>query len=278
MKTKILLYLSCALFVASCTNEKDARKRLALAEEVFQSGELNSAKLHIDSIKILYPKEFGVQREGLTLMRKIELIEQQRNVQFCDSMLQVRLSEVEPLKKPLVLQKDTAYEEIGTWVSRFQTVERNIKRSYIRSGVNELGEMYIASVFYGRGALNHIGMKVTAGDETVETEAIPFDGGSNYRFTDLGMTSEIVTYKRPKDNGVIDLICRNADKQIKVQYTGGKPYSIYIDDQAKKAIKQINELAIVLTDIERLKKEITVSTARIEYLNNKLATTGNKEE
>ncbi|MFV0398546.1 MAG: hypothetical protein ACK5JU_11125, partial [Bacteroidales bacterium] len=267
MKTKILLYLSCALLVVSCTDEKAARKRLALAEEIFQSGELNSAKLHIDSIKILYPKEFGVQREGLTLMRKIELIEQQRNIHYCDSMLQVRLAEVEPLKKPLVLQKDTAYEEIGTWVSRFQTVERNIKRSYIRSGVNEMGEMYIASVFYGKGALNHTGIRVSVGDETVETEIIPYDGGSNYRFTDLGMTSEIVTYKRPKDNGVIDLICRNADKRIKVQYTGGKPYTLYIDDQAKKAIKDIYELAIVLTDIERLKKEILVSTARIEYLN-----------
>ncbi|GAB1359829.1 hypothetical protein MASR1M31_16180 [Porphyromonadaceae bacterium] len=278
MKTKLLLYLSCALFVVSCTNEKAARKRLALAEEIFQTGELNSAKLHIDSIKILYPKEFGVQREGLTLMRKIELIEQQRNIHYCDSMLQVRLAEVEPLKKPLVLQKDTAYEEIGTWVSRFQTVERNIKRSYIRSGVNEMGEMYIASVFYGKGALNHTGIRVSVGDETVETEIIPYDGGSNYRFTDLGMTSEIVTYKRPKDNGVIDLICRNADKRIKVQYTGGKPYTLYMDDQAKKAIKDIYELAIVLTDIERLKKEILVSTARIEYLNSKLTSKESIEE
>ncbi len=278
MKTKILLYLSCALFVVSCTNEKAARRRLALAEEIFKSGELNNAKLHVDSIKILFPKEFGVQREGLTLMRKIELIEQQRNIHFCDSMLQVRLTEVEPLKKPLVLQKDTVYEEIGTWISRLQTVERNIKRSYIRSGVNELGEMYIASVFYGKGPLNHTGIRVSAGDEIVETEAIPFDGGSNYRFTDLEMTSEIVTYKRPKDNGVIDLIYRNADKRIKVQYTGGRPYTIYMDDQAKKAVKDIYELAIVLTDIERLKKEIIVSTARIKYLNSKLIPTEEKEK
>lgn len=273
MKHLVYCCIAATILLASCSNERAARKQLDAARIAYQSGDLNAAKRMIDTIKVLYPKEFGVKKEGLVLMRHIERIEQERTAIYCDSLLQVKLVEVEPLKKGLVLQKDTLYEAIGNWISKLQSIERNVQRCYIRSGVSETGEIYLASVFYGKGALKHDRIKVSIpSGEYAETEAIPFDGGSNYRFEDFGNTTEIVTYRQPKDNGVIDFIYRNADQRLKVEYRGGKSYTLYMDDQAKRALKGVYDLGIVLADIERLKQERALALKRLTYLNTKLKT------
>ena len=133
-----------------------------------------------------------------------------------------------------------------------------MQRCYIRSGVNEKGEIYLASVFDGGAPINHTGIKVSTKDgQFAETAAIPYDGGVNYRFKDLGKTTEVVTYKGEKG---LDA----------AEYTGGKPYTLYIADGDKKAIAATFELATVLSDLENLQKEKEKATKRIAYLKSKL--------
>ena len=104
-----------------------------------------------------------------------------------------------------------------------------------------------------------------------ETPAIPYDGGLNYHFKDLGNTTEVVTYQGEKCEDAVKFIFANKEKRIKVEYTGGKPYILYIADADKKAIASTYELAVVLSDIEKLTKEKEKATKKLAYLEKKLS-------
>ncbi len=272
MKRYMLFLALFSAALSGCNSDgKKAVARLENARQMFANGELAAAKSEIDSIRILYPKEIKTMREGLTLMRQVELKEAERNLAFCDSLLPVKQEEVIDLKKGFNLEKDTAYNEIGNYVSKQQTIERNIQRCYIRSGVSEKGEMYLASVFYGKAPLNHTGIKLsTPGGLSAQTPAIPYDGGLNYRFKDMGNTTEVVTYQGLKCEDAVKFIYNNRSERIRVEYTGGKPYVIYIADADKKAIAATYELAVVLNDIDKLTKEKEKSIKKIAYLTAKL--------
>ena len=204
-------------------------------------------------------------------MRQVEVKEAERNIAFCDSLLPIKLEEVEVLKKGFAFEKDSVYEEIGNYIWRQQTIERNVQRCYVRCGVNEEGEMYLASVYYGGRPIEHTGIKLSLKDgQFAETASIPYDGGLNYRFKDMGSTTEVVTYKGEHCVDAVKFIYDNEKERIKVEYTGGKPYIIYMADADKKAIVSTFNLATVLSDIKSMNTLKEKSEKKIAYLKNKL--------
>ncbi len=280
MKKSAICIALAAITLAACNQtEKEAQARLNNARSMYERNEFFAAKSEIDSLRALYPKEYKVLKEGLALMRQVELKEAERTIAFCDSLLPIKIEEAEALKKGFNFEKDSVYEEIGNYIWKQQTIERNVQRCYIRSGVNEKGEIYLASVFYGGAPINHTGIKVSTPDgQFAETASIAYDGGVNYRFKDLGKTTEVVTYKGEKGLDAAKFISTNVKERIKAEYTGGKPYTIYIADGDKKAIAATFDLATVLSDLENLIKEKDKSTNRIAYLKNKLeSNTENKD-
>lgn len=272
MKQLIIgITLGLAALTACNHDAEKASARLAKARAMYEQNEFFAAKSEIDSVRILYPKEVKALREALSLMRQVELKEAERNIAFCDSLLPIKQEEAETLKKGFVLEKDSVYEEIGNYIWKPQTIERNVQRSYIRTGVNEKGEMYLASVYYGGRPLEHTGIKLsTTGDVFAQTASIPYDGGLNYRFKDLGNTTEVVTYKGENGIEAIKLIYAHPNDRIKVEYTGGKPYILYMADADKKAVVATYDLAVVLSDIENMSKEKEKAEKKMAYLKKKL--------
>ncbi len=270
---KILIFLcGWMLLLSGCGKEKEARAYLEHAKALYESKQFPAAKNAIDTLRMRYPEEIAVLKESLTLMRLVERGESERNIAFCDSMMPIRAEEAESLKKGFVFEKDSVYEDIGKYVWKQKTVERNVGRSYIRCGVNEKGEIYLASVYFGRAPLNHTGVRFSTPDGTyAETASVPYDGGVNYRFKDLGNTTEIVTYNGENGIDAVKFIYGTDDKtRIKAEYTGGKPYSLTLSNEDKKAIRATFELAIVLSDLEAMRKEKEKSTKKIAYIDQKL--------
>lgn len=270
---KSVIYIALAAATLSgCNNtEKEAQARFDKAKAMYENSEFWGAKNEIDSIRIFYPKEFKVLKEALSLMRLVEMKEAERNIAFCDSLLPVRLNEFEELKKGFTFEKDSVYDIIGNFVWKQQTIERNIQRCYIRAGVNEKGEMYLASVYFGGKPIEHTGIKVSTKDGLfAETPAIPYDGGTNYRFKDMGNTTEVVTYKGDNAENTVKFIYANPKVPVKVEYTGGKPYTMTIADGDKKAIAATFDLATVLSDIDKIGKEKDKANKKIAYLQGKL--------
>ena len=160
-KLAICITLIAAILTGCNGDEKAAQTRLDKARAMYENNEFFGAKNEIDSIRALYPKEVKVLKQGLTLMRQVEVKEAERNIAFCDSLLPIKLEEVEGLKKGFAFEKDSVYEEIGNYIWKQQTIERNVQRCYVRCGVNEEGEMYLASVYYGGRPVEHTGIKLS---------------------------------------------------------------------------------------------------------------------
>ena len=92
--------ISVVAIIVSCTGKNNkAEEQYKKAELLFEQGEHNRAKEVIDSIEILYPNSFDEIKQGMQLMRKINLKEYERNLAYADSMLQVINDDVERFKK-----------------------------------------------------------------------------------------------------------------------------------------------------------------------------------
>jgi hypothetical protein len=260
------------LLLAGCGgDEKEARAKLENARVLYERNELPAAKNEIDSIRVWYPAEAKVLKEALSLMRQVELKEAERDIAYCDSLLPIRQAEAQEAVKGFVFEKDSVYEEIGNYIRKQQTVERNVERNYVRCGVNEHGEMYLASVYFGSFPINHTGIRLSIKNGLfAETASIPYDGGLNYRFKDGENTSEIVNYKGERGIDAIKFIYDHAAERIKADYTGGKPYSIYMEEADKKAFVSTYELAIILNDVYTLTAEREKAQKKKSYLTGKL--------
>ncbi|MDR2915657.1 MAG: hypothetical protein LBV74_12620 [Tannerella sp.] len=271
MYKQLIIAIAAFVCLAGCGKGKEAQKVLNEAKSMYENKQFIAAKSAIDSINIFFPREIEVRKEALTLMRLVEKGECEQNIAYCDSLLPIRIGELDDLKKGFIFEKDTAYDETGNYIWNTMTVERNVERSYIRCGVNEEGEMYMASVYFGSSPIEHTGLKLSVKDGTfAETPSIPYDGGVNYRFKDMGNTTEVVTYKGEDCKTVANFVSIVDQKErIKAEYAGGKPYSLYLSDTDKKAIKATYELALVLNEINAMRKEKEKSEKKIMLIDHK---------
>ncbi|MDR1645026.1 MAG: hypothetical protein LBS05_04280 [Tannerellaceae bacterium] len=268
-----LIILAASWLMAGCSGqEKEAMTRLALAGNLYEENKWQAARNEIDSIRAQYPAQAKVLRKALELTRLIEIKEAERNIAYCDSLLPVRQAEAKDVAKGFVFEKDSAYEEAGNYLRPQQTVERNVERNYIRCGVNEKGEMYLTSVYFGSRPVNHTGIRVSTKDGLfAQTNPIAYDGGLNYRFEDNGHVSEIVQYKAEKGADAIKFIYANAKERIKVDYTGGeRTYTIYMEEADKQSLVLTYNLAVLLADVHRLTNERAKAIKKKTYLEGKL--------
>ena len=246
--------------------EKEAQIRLQKAEAALQQENFSEAKLQIDSIKVLYPKAFEARKQGIKLMQQVDLKEQGKTLVYLDSMMQVKQAQLDSIKANFVLEKDTAYQEIGNWFYPTQVVEKNVGRSFLRAQVNELGEMSLTSIYCAGGQLNHTSVKVSIGDTFAET---PMTNDS-YATTDLGRTIEKADYKVGEDGGVVGFIVANQDKNIQLTFVGDKTYRTAMQKNDRKAIVELVELARILSGMEEIRKQQKEANLKIQFVTRKI--------
>ena len=86
----------------------------------------------------------------------------------------------------------------------------------------------------------------------------------------MGSTTEVVTYKGEHCVDAVKFIYDNEKERIKVEYTGGKPYIIYMADATRKRSSTPSTFATVLSDIKSMNTLKEKSEKKIAYLKNKL--------
>ena len=249
MKKTSLLVLPLALTLAGCNDdEKKADELYRRAEASFAGGNYSQAKLQIDSIRSLYPKAFGARKAGIKLMQQVDLAEQRKTGNF-------------------VLEKDTAYQEVGNYFYPTQIVEKNIGRTFLRGQVSERGEMSITSIYCAGGNIHHTAVKVSVGDNFAQT---PLSSDS-YETTDLGRPVEKADYKLGNDGGVIAFIAANRDKKsMQLQFIGDRKYTTTMYANDIKAIAELSDLARILAGIEEIKKEKDEANLKIRFVTRKM--------
>ena len=255
-----------ALTGCSDGGEKEAQIRLQKAETALQQENFSEAKLQIDSIKVLYPKAFEARKQGIKLMQQVDLKEQGKTLVYLDSMMQVKQAQLDSIKANFILEKDTAYQEIGNWFYPTQVVEKNVGRSFLRAQVNELGEMSLTSIYCAGGKLNHTSVKVSVGDTFAETPMTK----DSYTTSDLGRTIEKADYKVGEDGGVAGFIVANQDKNIQLTFIGDKTYRTAMQKNDRKAIAELTELARILSGMEEIRKQQKEANLKIQFVTRKI--------
>ena len=246
--------------------EKQAQLHLQKAEQALLLENFSEAKLHIDSIKVLYPKAFEARKKGIKLMQQVDLKEQTKTLAYLDSVMLVKQAQLDSIKGGFVLEKDTAYQDIGNYFYPTQTVEKSLGRSFLRGQVNELGEMSLTSIYCAGGQLHHTSVKVSVGELFAETSV----SKDSYETTDLGKTIEKSDYKIGEDGGVVGFIIANQDKNIQLHFIGDKTYRTVMDKNDRKAIVKLAELARVLSSMEEIRKQQKEASLKIQFVSRKI--------
>ena len=256
------------VLLASCGDggEKEAQKRLQKAEIALQQENFSEAKLQIDSIKVLYPKAFEARKQGIKLMQQVDLKEQGKTLVYLDSMMQVKQDQLDSIKGNFVFEKDTAYQDVGSWFYPTQVVEKSLGRTFLRGQVNELGEMSLTSIYCAGGSINHTSVKVSVGDTFAETPM----ANDSYTTTDLGRTIEKADYKVGNDGGVVGFIMANQDKNIQLTFIGDKTYRTAMQKNDRKAIVELTELARILSGMEEIRKQQKEANLKIQFVTRKI--------
>ena len=267
MKKTIILACLCGTLIACENVEKKAALKLAEARAAFEVGNFNEAKMQIDSIKVLYPKAFETRRQGIYLMQEVELKEQQKTLEYLDSILTMKQQEFETMKNRFVLEKDTAYQRIGHYLVPAQVIERNLHRSFLRFQTDETGIVSLTSIYCGSYNIHHTAVKVTAPDGNFTETSVSHD---SYETTDLGEHIEKADYKLGEDGGLIAFVAANKDKNLRVDYLGERPYTTHMMPADRQAAADIYELGKVLSSITEIKKNMEEANLKIQFIQKKM--------
>lgn len=267
IKHKILIP-ALLLVLSSCNqDEKNAGELLQRAEASFSASNFSEAKMQIDSIRTLYPKAFEARKAAIKLMQQIDLEEQNRSLAYLDSVMAVKQASLDSIKGNFVLEKDTAYQEVGNYFYPTQVVEKNIGRTFLRACVSEKGEMSLTSIYCAGGNIHHNAVKVSSGDAFAQTLA----SVDSYETTDLGRAIEKADYKLGADGGVIGFIVANRDaKSLKLEFIGDKTYRTVMYSNDIKAIAQVSDLARILLSMEEIRKEQKEANLKIKFVTKKM--------
>ncbi|MEG1564302.1 MAG: hypothetical protein RR365_11345 [Bacteroides sp.] len=265
---KGMILASALLLLASCGKEatQKAGEKLTAAQEAYARGDYNEAKMQLDSIKLLYPKEFDVRRAGNQLMLQVELKEQEKSLVYLDSMKQVKEEEIAAVVGNYTLEKDAAYQQEGNYFWPTQTVEKNLHRSFLRFQVNEQGQLLMTSIYCGKRNIHHLAVRVTAPDGTFAQTPSSKD---SYETSDLGEKIEKADYAVGADGNVMGFLYLNLDKRIKVDYLGEGKYSFVLPAADKLALERIYELSQLLAGREQIKKETDEAKLKAGFVKRK---------
>ena len=262
-KSALLIAGLCCLLAACEDVEQKAGERLLLARQALEAGQYDEAKIQIDSIKILYPKAFEARRAGIYLMQDIELAEQQKTLAWLDSLLQVRQQELDGFKDRFVLEKDTAYQQIGHYLAPSQVIEKNLHRSYLRFQADERGVMSLTSIYCGARNIHHTAVKVTAPDGTFAQTPVSKD---SYETSDLGEQIEKADYKLGEDGGVIPFISQHRDQPLSITYLGDRTYSTTMARADRQAAAEVYQLSQLLSSLTQIKKDMDEANRKINFI------------
>ena len=268
MKRHFLLILSVAFIFTSCGDGRKASALLKQAEQAYSAAEYSTAKQLIDSIRTTYPKAFDARKKGVKLMQHVELDEQKTTIIYLDSLMVVRQAQLDSIVGNYVLEKDTAYQEIGNYFWPTQVVEKNIGRSFLRAHVNELGEMSLTSIYSGSGNIHHTSVKVTVDGDTYAETPLSTD---SYESSDLGQVIEKADYKLSEASDVVAFIVANRDaKSIRLEFKGDKSYKTTMHPDDVKAICGIYSLTQILSSMEQIRNDKKEAQLKIQFVTRKM--------
>ena len=252
---------------------KPSTHEMALAEiektKQFIAENQDSIALNIiDSIHIKYRTDVAVRRMADTLRWNIEYRHAIVTLPQIDTALTNLQEHMPKLTKPFRFIKNDEYQSVGSFEHYKLRTENNTARCYLKPSVDEHGNFTITSYYIGKKA-QHTVVRATADSLFAETLIAPSSNIS--QFVDVDTYHEIVVLDKDLLNGIDAFIANNNEKRIKISLLGdGQPYHYYLTPTEREILTQSYELAIALSELNRLTDQQLRLSQKIELLKIRL--------
>lgn len=270
MRKKNIILTTAILLIAGCANkeQQEAQALLQRATQAYQHQEYSKAKLQLDSIRELYPKEFDTRKQAIRLHQRIELDETRIGLHYIDSSLTTARANIKPLTQGLKLDKDPRYEEIGHYYSPRHSTEKNVGRSYMRPQTSEKGTSSLIVFHHGKPIEAHTLRISTNNDSYVELKASePAYATSNA----MGRTERVDFPTEGLDNAANFLASLNG-KSVKVTLVGNKgKATLPLSKADSEILMQVSRLGSVIRTVKQLEKQQDELKRQIEFISNRMS-------
>ncbi|MGE0018826.1 MAG: hypothetical protein AB7S72_04115 [Draconibacterium sp.] len=260
MKGLSIFYLVVfVVLFAACkpTDEEKARIRLNNAKFLLEKGDTTNALLQLDSIAF-YPEAKYSANAAKNLAAEINF-----------SLLQNKEVELDSLNVKIALletafdKEKTEYDRYIQYIHKKQNQQNALGRSFIKVHLDERGTLYLSSNYFGKSLLNHYALRVYDGDISAKTDSVPVGSQENHQSDFLDYKWEKVLYLNGRDNGVIQFIANNADRNLKAAFIGRQQQFIVLSAWDKEAVSEALVLSTALKQKAELQKEIQVLQKKV---------------
>ena len=254
----LLFLLSLQLISCGKSDKQLATEKLQQAESYFQQGDTLKALQSADTVRMLY-KGAIQQVVAATQFKKKVYAEMLYHAQ--DELDSVK-DEIAELGKNFIQEK-TAFDRYTQYIHKRQDSQRRWNKSFIQIYLNEQGDLYISSNYYGDQWLDHIGIRVYDGDLQASTDTVPLTSPLNHHSDFLNTKWEKVSYTNGKDKNVIEFIAQNADRNLKAVFLGKRYSYIVLEAYDKQAFVQALAMSKALKRQAKLEQEIKMLQSKV---------------
>ena len=261
-----LITIACASCAHQPTDEERAQAFVDEARTLYEAGNLEAAKMPLDSVHQNFPKLISYRRQADTLAWKIELSEIARNLVYVDSLLPQKNAEAEAQAKPFIFEKNEKFQQYGNYTYRLLRTEWNLGRNYVKPYTDETGQMFVTAHYCGK-PINYDRIRLSVGDIYAESKAATESDRNT--FTDLGTTHETVLFRSELLGDLPEFWTSHQTDKVKVTFVGTKTYAYTLTADELKAFVATYQLATTLSDITKLKDLQKRSLVRQKILEEK---------
>ena len=267
--------LLCAtLLLVSCDSgqKEEATALYKNAEALYNAHMYDSTLSVLDSLYKRYPAETDLIKQGMHLMAQSQEQISIAGIAKADSVIAVNAPIVQEIAKHFIVVKNPDLVEN---YRIYKTLKNNplINRTGLEPRVDDNGNIYLVSLLQGR-AINHTMLRITASDgSSAETASVPYDDAQNYRFTNDGITNEMVTFHADQCNEFCEFIADNADKQLKLEFVGKSSYHMTLPQALKEAIAQSYAYSVAIQAGMKAESEKLYYNKRLEVAKKQIEQT-----
>ncbi|MDO4462348.1 MAG: hypothetical protein Q4C30_07630 [Bacteroidia bacterium] len=259
-----MLSISSILSSCSPSREELAQETFQKAVDLYSNHQYNSSKILLDSIIYSYPEQKVLVHKCKDMMNMVYRTEQERNLQFLDSLLSIRESEVAPIMK--YFQEENPESANPTLISKRQSIGSSFDRALIKAHTDKNGNFFISSHYTGEAPIHHFAIKAEVGDIFTVSDTIT-DDALNHAFNDGGTYWETIRFKNASDNGVGEFIANHSDEKIRISLITpkGSGYKFMLTEIDKQAIRETYYLATLLRETIHIKGQIRNVRTSLKY-------------
>lgn len=270
------LFVAAMPWMVSCGGgsgeEAEAQAMLTSAKQLVESNLLDSSIAVTDSLCRKFPSQIEIVKEAMHL--KATTLKQKFTLELAqaDSIIAVQAPTVQSIAGKFKVVKTPEMIE-GYRVLKSLAGTQLLNTTSIEPRVDDGGNIYIVSLLHGHAAQHDHLIASVKGGASETTDTIPYDKARNYRFSDGGVSNEMVTFHYDECDRFCQFIIDNADKAITLTFKGRSSYSMPLSDKLKQAIVESFSYSKAMQTGLKAEHDKLLLTRKLEIANKQVEQT-----